>query len=129
MRKSGLYAVGEKKKAYKTKPYEQMTYPGQWILVDVKVVPRRCITDPELRLFLYTVIDEFTHLRFLTAYPEQRTYASDDFLKRLYKWYAHRSIRVKCVQTANGFEFTNRFSNNNRDLPTLFEATAAKLSI
>ena len=30
--------------------YQQMTYPGQRIQVDVKVVPRRCITDPELRL-------------------------------------------------------------------------------
>ena len=32
------------------KPYQQMTYPGQRIQVDVKVVPRRCIADPELRL-------------------------------------------------------------------------------
>ena len=57
------------------KPYEQMTYPGQRIQVDVKVVPRRCITDPELRLFQYTAIDEFTRLRFLAAYPEQSTYS------------------------------------------------------
>ena len=28
-----------------------MTYPGQRIQVDVKVVPRRCIADPELRLY------------------------------------------------------------------------------
>ena len=32
---------------------------------------------------------------------------------------------MECVQTDNGFEFTNRFSNSRRDLPTLFEATAA----
>ena len=35
-----------------------MTYPGQRIQVDVKVVPRRCIADPELRLYQYTAIDE-----------------------------------------------------------------------
>ena len=58
------------KKAYTPKPYEQMTYPGQRIQVDVKVVPRRCITDPELRLFQYTAIDEFSRLRFLAAYRE-----------------------------------------------------------
>ena len=29
----------------------------------------------------------------------------------------------------NGFEFTNRFSNSKRDLPTLFEATARELGI
>ena len=33
------------------------------------------------------------------------------------------------VQTDNGFEFTNRFSNSKRDLPTLFERTAAELGI
>ena len=28
-----------------------MTHPGQRVQVDVKVVPRKCIADPELRLF------------------------------------------------------------------------------
>ena len=65
MRKLGLFSAKEKKPAYKPKPYQQMTYPGQRIQVDVKVVPRRCIADPELRLYQYTAIDEFTRLRFL----------------------------------------------------------------
>ena len=65
MRKLGLFPQAEKKNAYKPKPYEQMTYPGQRVPVDVKVVPRRCIADQELRLFQYTAIDEFTRLRFL----------------------------------------------------------------
>ena len=125
MRKLGLFPQAEKKNAYKPKPYEQMTYPGQRVPVDVKVVPRRCIADQELRLFQYTAIDEFTRLRFLGAYPEQSTYSSADFLKKLVKWYARRKIRVECVQTDNGFAFTNRFSNSKRDLPALFEQTAA----
>ena len=129
MRKLGMFPEEKKKKAYTPKPYEQMTYPGQRIQVDVKVVPRRCITDPELRLFQYTAIDEFSRLRFLAAYPEQSTYSSSDFLKRLVKWYARRGLRVECVQTDNGFEFTNRFSNSNRDIQTLFENTAAELGI
>ena len=90
---------------------------------------RRRITDPELRLFQYTAIDEFSRLRFLAAYPEQSTYSSADFLKRLAKWYARRGIRVDCVQTDIGFEFTNRFSNSKRDIQTLFEKTAAVLGI
>ena len=129
MRKLGLFPSREKKAAYKPKPYQQMTYPGQRIQVDVKVVPRRCITDPELRLYQYTAIDEFTRLRFLAAYPEQSTCSSADFLKKLFKWYARRGIRVECVQTDNGFEFTNRFSNSKRNLPTLFESAAAQLGI
>ena len=129
LRKLGMFPAEKAKKKYTPKPYEQMTYPGERVQVDVKVVPRKCITDPELRLFQYTAIDEFTRLRFLAAYPEQSTYSSADFLKRLVKWYARRGIQVECVQTDNGFEFTNRFSNSKRDLPTLFENTAAELGI
>ncbi len=129
MRKLGMFSQEKEKKAYIPKPYQQMTYPGQRVQVDVKVVPRRCITDPELWLFQYTAIDEFTRLRFLAAYPEQSTYSSADFLKKLVKWYNRKGIRVECVQTDNGFEFTNRFSNSRKDLPTLFERTAADLGI
>ena len=129
MRKLGMFSQKKEKTAYIPKPYQQMTYPGQRVQVDVKVVPRRCITDPELRLFQYTAIDEFTRLRFLAAYPEQSTYSSADFLKKLVKWYARKGIRVECVQTDNGFEFTNRFSGSRKDLPTLFERTAAELGI
>ncbi len=129
MRRSGMFRQAKPKDTYTPKPYEQMTYPGQRVQVDVKVVPRSCIADPELRLFQYTAIDEFTRLRFLAAYPEQSTYSSADFLKKLVKWYARRGIRVECVQTDNGFEFTNRFSNSRKDLPTLFERTAADLGI
>ena len=82
MRKLGLFPQAKKRPTYKPKPYQQMTYPGQRIQVDVKVVPRRCITDPELRLYQYTAIDEFTRLRFLAAYPEQSTCSSADFLKK-----------------------------------------------
>ena len=129
MRKLGMFPSTGKKESYKPKPYEQMTYSGQRVQVDVKVVPLRCIADPELRLYQYTAIDEFTRLRFLAPYPEQSTYSSADFLKKLFKWYARRGIRVECVQTDNGFEFTNRFSNSRRDLPTLFEKTAGDLGI
>ena len=129
MRKLGMFPSPKKQAPYKPKPYEQMTYPGQRVQVDVKVVPRKCIADPELKLYQYTAIDEFTRLRFLAAYPEQSTYSSADFLKRLFKWYARRGIRVECVQTDNGLEFTNRFSNSRRDLPTLFETTAAELGV
>ena len=129
MRKMGLFPQKKPNKTYTPKPYEQMTRPGERIQVDVKVVPRKCIADPELRLFQYTAIDEFTRLRFLVAYPEQSTYSSADFLHKLVEWYARRGIRVECVQTDNGFEFTNRFSNSSRDKQTLFERTAAELGI
>ena len=129
LKKQGILAQKLPNPKYIPKPYEQMKYPGQRIQVDVKVVPRRCIADPELRLYQYTAIDEFTRLRFLAAYPEQSTYSSADFLRKLTAWYARRGIKVECVQTDNGFEFTNRFSGSKRNLPTLFEKTAAELNI
>jgi len=129
MRKMEMFPQKKPSITYKPKPYEQMIYPGQRVQIDVKVVPRRCIADPEFRLFQYTAIDEFTSLRFLAAYPEQSTYSSADFLKRAVVWYARKGIQVECAQTDNGFEFTNRFSNSQRNLPTLFEATAQNLGI
>ena len=125
----GMMPAVKEKKKYVAKPYQQMTYPGERIQIDVKVVPRRCIADPTLRLFQYTAIDEFTRLRYLGAYEEQSTYSSADFLKKAVAWYGKRGIKVECVQTDNGFEFTNRFSNSKRELPTLFETTAASLNI
>ena len=99
MRKMGMFPPEKPKKAYKPKPYEQMTYPGQRVQVDVKVVPRKCIADPELRLFQYTAIDEFTRLRFLAAYPEQSTYSSADFLRKLRARSSAATARIRNAST------------------------------
>lgn len=129
MRKLGMFPAQKPCKTYRPKPYEQMLYPGQRVQIDVKVVPRACIADPELRLFQYTAIDECSRMRCLGAYPEQSTYSSADFLTRTVEWFKRRGVRIECVQTDNGFEFTNRFSPSKRDSQTLFEATAAALGI
>lgn len=128
MRKLGMFPNATKQAPYKPKPYEQMTFPGERVQVDVKVVPKKCIADPELRLFQYTAIDEFTRLRFVAAYPEQSTHSSSDFLQRLTRWYRRRGIHVRSVQTDNGREFTNRFAAEH-EKPSLFENTAASLGI
>lgn len=129
MRKLGLSPQPKRQEPYKPKPYEQMQYPGQRVQIDVKVVPLRCLANPDERLFQYTAIDEFSRLRFLAAYPEQSTFSSADFLRKAVAWFARRGVKIECVQTDNGFEFTNRFSNSKRDLHTLFENTAANLGI
>lgn len=129
MRRLGMFPQPKPKKKYVPKPYEQMQYPGQRIQIDVKVVPLECIPDPELRLFQYTAIDEYSRLRFLAAYNEQSTFSSADFLCKAIAFYKRKGIAVECVQTDNGFEFTNRFSNSKRDIQTLFEETASKLNI
>lgn len=129
MRRLGLYPAPTPKKKYVPKPYEQMQYPGQRVQIDVKVLPRACIANPELKLYQYTAIDEFSRLRFLAAYDEQSTFSSTDFLLRVVAFYKRKGFEVECIQTDNGFEFTNRFSNSKRDIHTLFEETAENLGI
>lgn len=128
MRREGLIREKKAVKKYIPKPYEQMTHPGERIQIDVKVVPRRCIADPELRLFQYTAIDEYSRFRVLGAYPEQSTYSSTQFLLKVVSEFTRRGIEVECVQTDNGLEFTNRFATA-RNKPTLFEETARQLGI
>ena len=129
MRRESWTAQVEKKKPYKPKPYEQMQYPGQRVQIDVKVVPRRCIADPQLKLYQYTAIDEYSRYRVLGAYEEQSVFSSADFLSKVVTHFARKGVTVECIQTDNGFEFTNRFSSSQRDLETLFEATARQLGI
>ena len=129
LKRLGALPEQSERQPYHPKPYEQMTYPGQRVQIDVKVVPRRCIAAPELRLFQYTAIDEFSRLRYLAAYDEQSTCSSADFLKKAYAFFKKHGFTVECVQTDNGFAFTNRFAQSNRELVTLFERTAAELGI
>ena len=129
LRREGLAEKEKPRKKYKPKPYEQMQYPGQRVQIDVKVVPRSCIADPLLKLYQYTAIDEYSRYRILGAYAEQSTYSSADFLRRVVAAFQRKGVHVQCVQTDNGFEFTNRFSNSKRDMTTLFESTAAELGI
>ena len=69
--------------------------------------------------------DEYSRYRVLGAYEEQNTFSSADFLIKVVAHFARKGIAVECVQTDNGFEFTNRFSNSQRN----FEATARQLGI
>ena len=70
MCKLGMFPVKKGKKKYVPKPYQQMTHPGERIQIDVKIVPRSCIADPELKLYQYTAIDEFSRFRILGAYDD-----------------------------------------------------------
>ncbi len=129
MKKLGLLPSKPEKEKRIVKPYEQMTHAGERVQVDVKVVPRKCIADPEMKLYQYTAIDEYTRLRFLYGYEEQSTYSSADFAERAVRWFKRRGITVECIQTDNGFEFTNRFSPSKKDKKTLFETRLAELGV
>ena len=128
LKREGLIAVKEKD-PYTPKPYQQMTHPGERVQIDVKVVPRKCIADPDLKLFQYTAIDEYSRYRILGAYPEQTTYSSYQFLLRVVDEFKRKGINVECVQTDNGFEFTNRFSPREPNHLSKFEEALCLLNI
>ena len=102
MRRLGMFPQPKPKSTCKAKPYEQMQYPGQRVQVDVKVVPLKCLANPEERLYQYTAIDEYTRLRYLGAYPEQSTYSSADFLEKMAAWFKRRGVhQTNIIRTSS----------------------------
>jgi transposase InsO family protein len=126
----GIYKkTVSKKKEYIPKKYEEMTYPGERVQVDVKYVPSKCLTeelrDKEEKYYQYTAIDEYSRLRYIWFSKEQSTYASTIFIENLLKTF---KFKIECIQTDNGFEFTNRLNYQN-DKETLFEKRLRQLGI
>ena len=119
----------------KAKSYEQMTYPGQRVQIDVKYVPKECLA-PEFiekygshELYQYTAIDEYSRYRILCGYREHNTYSSSLFLCQVYSQFKAFGIEVECVQTDNGPEFTKQFIASKTNNHSMFEVTAKRLRI
>ena len=113
---------------YESKQYEQMQYPGQRVQIDVKYVPSACLVGDaaEQKFYQYTFIDEYSRFRYLEAFKEHSTFSSTQFLLHVIEKFPYA---IECVQTDNGFEFTNRLSNSKTKPLTLFEKTLAQLGI
>lgn len=131
MQRIGIYSKApSKKKEYEPKPYQQMTYPGERVQIDVKYVPKKSLTkeviEQEGRYYQYTAIDEYTRKRVLWASKEQSTSASTEFLEIIMKKFP---FKIECIQTDNGFEFTNRLNWQGTKKKTMFEKKLEELGI
>lgn len=128
LRRTGQEVMKLSNPKYTPKPYEQMQYPGQRVQIDVKFVPASCIVGDAVgqKMYQYTFIDEYSRYRYLEAFEEHSTYTSTQFLLHVMRKFP---FAIECVQTDNGFEFTNRLSANGAKKKTLFENTLQKLSI
>ena len=115
----------KKKQKKKTKPYIQMTFPGERIQIDVKTVPSKCIVG-NFKLYQYTAIDEYSRIRYLQIYEEKSTYTSYMFLQEVVKRFP---FRIYTVRTDNGPEFTKRLISNKVDNKTIFEYGLEKFKI
>ena len=133
MIKLGIYKkVPSKKKKYEPKEYVQMTYPGERVQVDVKYVPSNCLTkelkEKGEKYYQFTAIDEYTRLRVLWFAKENSSYEASKFVEIIAKKFP---FKIECVQTDNGFEFTNRLSYNakTRSKETMFQKKLKELGI
>ena len=128
LRNRGEMAVKLPNPKYVPKPYEQMQYPGQRCQIDVKFVPRVCMVGQEegTQWYQYTFLDEFTRFRYLEAFKEHNTYSSAVFLRHVVEKFP---FAIECIQTDNGFEFTNRLNSGGAHRETLFEKTLEELGI
>ena len=119
---------------YVPKPYEKMTYPGQRGQIDVKYVPSACLVGEAAAdakenggyYYQYTFLDEYSRFRYLEAFREHNTYSSTVFLKHVVEKFPYA---IECIQTDNGFEFTNEMGSSRKKPLTLFEKTLAELGI
>ena len=131
MQRIGIYRKApSKKKEYEPKPYEEMRYPGERVQVDVKYVPAKSLTkevrEKDGRYYQYTAIDEYTRKKVLWASKEQSTSASTEFIKVIMKKFP---FKIECIQTDNGFEFTNRLNWQGTKKKTMFESKLEELGI
>ena len=118
LRKLNLkFVTPKKQKKKKTKPYIQMTFPGERVQIDVKTVPSKCIVG-QFKLYQYTAIDEFSRVRYLQIYGEKSTYTSYKFLLEVIKRFP---FKIYTVRTDNGLEFTKRLKSIDPNDKTIFE--------
>lgn len=115
---------------YIPKPYEKMSFPGERVQIDVKVVPTACIVPDKYglreRYYQYTAIDEYSRFRFIMAFKEQNTYSSAQFVDALIKAFP---FKIECIQTDNGLEFIKKFEEHKKGKISLFEARLKELGI
>lgn len=107
LRREGAIPPPSKKRRRKSKPYEPILIPGQRFQIDVKYVPKKCLTGSLSRkkLYQYTAIDECTRWRYAAIYDELSAWNAYLFVKVLQKRFP---FEISCIQTDNGAEFTSR---------------------
>ena len=69
---------------------------------------------------------KFSRFRYLETFEEHNTYSSAIFLRHCMEKFP---FTIECVQTDNGFEFTNRLNSHPTVKLTLFEKTCQQLGI
>ena len=136
MQRIGIYKKVPSKKKEEPKEWKSGTYPGEKVQIDVKYVPMKCLTqeikERNEKYYQYTAIDEFTRIRYTWFTNEHSTYTSSIFAQKVKRYFKEQyDVKIKTIQTDNGFEFTNRLNWNSfmKNKKTMFEKTLEELGI
>jgi transposase InsO family protein len=126
LRREGVLDAPKKPKRRKNKPYEPILMPGERFQMDVKHVPKDCMTGSLCgkKLYQYTAIDECTRWRHIAVFDELSTHNSVEFLYQVMERFP---FEISCIQTDNGSEFTSRYQGSTH--PSAFEAELAAFGI
>lgn len=126
LRREGVLATPKKRKRRKNKSYEPIQMPGERFQMDVKYVPKNCLTGSLAgkKLYQYTAIDECTRWRYIAVFDELSTHNSVEFFYQVLERFP---FEIRCIQTDNGAEFTSRYTGSNH--PSPFEAELAAFGV
>ena len=97
-----------KKKNPHTKRYE-LDRPGEGFQLDIKYVP---FLIEKKKSYVFSAIDDCSRWRFSYAYRHLGVESALDFVRRLIE---ACPFSIESIQTDNGIEFTNRFSQKSTD--------------
>lgn len=116
------------RKSFKKEKYEKLVakYPGEYVEIDVKFVPRECIGFKTLteKYYQITSIDLYSRKRILTIVKEHSSYETAKFVNNLESKFG---FKIKTIQTDNGSEFVNNAVNSDKQ--TFFQKKLRDLAI
>ena len=113
LRKKGLIRKVRRKKKSKHTKRVFIEHPGQFTQIDVKYLTKTLKNGS--RCYVYSFVDHASKWRFKRAFEMFGNLQTKNFVEELA---LHVPFQIRCLQSDNGAEFTNRF-NSHPDAPKL----------
>lgn len=125
LRHRGLLKKVRRKKKNKHTRRVRIEHPGAFTQIDVKYVTRALRSGS--RAYVYSFVDHASKWRFKRAFEMFGNLQTKAFLEELL---LAAPFRIKCIQSDNGGEFTNRFNSHPDDpKPHLLDEICAREGI
>lgn len=128
LNKHKLIKKEKKRRSFPKDNYQKLeaTYPGEYVEIDVKYVPKECIgfKSTTERYYQITSIDLYSRKRVLQIVNEHSSYETAKFVHNLEEKFG---FKIDTIQTDNGSEFVNNAVNS--DKKTFFQKELKRLGI